>query len=94
MDENDWGVRLADIRVPRLWPIAVLLALVLARVHDRREHRELKRIGTELGTYVGERDQATSEREARLLKLTAVLAWLTGAVLVAAVASIVVTLAH
>jgi hypothetical protein len=80
MPSREPRVRRADIRVPRWWPVAVLLSLLFARVYERRQLRELERIGAELGTYVGARDRAAVEREARLLKLTAVLTWLTVAV--------------
>jgi hypothetical protein len=93
MNRPESGLRLADIRVPRAWPIALPFAFVFARLYDRRQLRELERIGAELGTYVGQRDRAASDRETRMIKLTMILAWLTAALLIAAVATIVVTLA-
>jgi hypothetical protein len=64
----------------------------LARVYDRRQLRQLERIGAELGSYIGERDREAAEREVRLLRLSAGLIWLTAAVLVTAIATIIVTL--
>jgi hypothetical protein len=53
MSERQWGVRLADVRLPRAWPLPVIVSLLTARVTERRQLRELQRIGAELGDYVG-----------------------------------------
>jgi hypothetical protein len=88
--EREWGVRLADLRLPRSWPVAVVVSAILARAYDRRQLRELERIGAELGTYVGTRDREAAERESRLLTVTVRVARLTWALLVVAAATLAV----
>lgn len=87
------GTRLADLRVPPGWRVAVLLGLVLGLIQRRRQLRELERIGSELGAYVGTRNREADERAKLLLKLNWALIVLTAGVLVAGVAAVVVTLA-
>jgi hypothetical protein len=87
--DREWGVRLADVRLPTFWWLAVLITFLFSRRLQRRQLRELQRIGAELGTYIGERDRAAAEREDRLIKLTWALLALTGATLAVAVVTIV-----
>jgi len=74
MTRGDTGAerraRLADVRVPRYWQIAVVGALLLAWHQARRDHRELELIGEELGTITIERWRDTDARAGRLIRLT------------------------
>lgn len=92
--DDDWGVRLADVRLPTYWWVSVAVGLVLARLLDRREMKKLGPIVEELGTYYGNRDLETATREAHLLKLTKVLLWVTVAAVLVAALSIVVAVTH
>lgn len=92
--DDDWGVRLADVRMPTYWWVSVAVGLVLARLLDRREMKKLGPIVEELGTYYGNRDLETATREAHLLKLTKVLLWVTVAAVLVAALSIVVAVTH
>lgn len=97
MADRRWGIRVADVRLPRTWPLAVVISVLLAHMTERRQLRELRRIGAEFGEYVGTRDQEAAEREARLLALTRTLTrltWVLLAVTVAALAVAAVTLAR
>jgi hypothetical protein len=85
-------VRLADVRLPRWWPIAVIVSTLLAR---RRNAEQLQRATqtlqaplTDVAMYVRDRDREAAEREARLLALTVTLARLTWALLVLAAATV------
>lgn len=54
VDERDreWGVRLADVRLPRAWPLSVFGALLLVRRQDKRQVKQAERIGRELAESV------------------------------------------
>lgn len=95
MSSNDesWGVRLADIRVSRYWPIGVIVGIVIGTWLNRRAQRELEDVGTKLGTYMGERDQQAAQTQAGLVKLTKILAGLTAALVLNGAATILLTLA-
>lgn len=90
VSEREWGVRVADVRLPRWWPVAVLVSVILAHVSDRRQLRELRGIGADLGDYLGTRDREAAERDARLVALTKTLARVTWVLLGVAVATLVV----
>ena len=94
---REWGVRLADIRLPRLWPFAVLGALLLARRRHKRDLSELERIGRDIGDSVvarwRENDDAT-EAMIRLTRTLTVLTWVLVFVGFATLAVGVVTLAQ
>jgi hypothetical protein len=92
MRERDWGVRLADLRLPRWWALAVIASVIAARFYDRSQLRELERIGAELGDYAGTRDREAAEREARLVALTIRLARLTWALLAVTVGTLAVAI--
>jgi hypothetical protein len=49
---------------------------------NRRVTREAERVGAELGTYYGDRDRESADREAQMLKLTQTLTRLTWLLLV------------
>lgn len=94
MAEPRWGVRLADIRLPRSWPVAVIVSTLLARRRNaeqlRRATQTLQAPLTDVAVYVRDRDREAAEREARLLALTVTLARLTWALLVLAAATLAV----
>ena len=90
--DDDWGVRLADVRLPTYWWAGAIVGLILARLLDRRDMKKLTPIVEELGTYYGNRDRDSATRETQLLKLTKVLLWVTVAAVLIAALSIVVTL--
>jgi len=79
-------------RLPTSLWIGVLGVLLLVRWRDRRELREVSRIGADLGTYYGERDQATARREERLLDLTKTLTRLTWVLLAFTAVALIVAL--
>lgn len=92
MDERDreWGVRLADVRLPRAWPLSVFGALLLVRRQDKRQVKQAERIGRELAESVVFRWQEGDARTDALLALTRTLKRLTWALVVAALASLAV----
>lgn len=87
------GTRLADVRVPRYWPVSVLGALLLARRSGRRDFHAVQRTASELGEVTVERWRATDARADELIRLTERLAQLTWALLLVAAATLIVSIA-
>lgn len=71
------GVRLADIRVPRLWRLALVAGMSLGLWQRRRDLRALAETGKELGKLTTQRWQEGDARADRLIRLTETLARLT-----------------
>jgi hypothetical protein len=91
---DDWGVRLADVRLPTYWWASVAVALITVRILDRRDAKKLGVVAEELGTYYGNRDRDAAAREDQLLRLNKVLLWVSVAAVFVAALSIVVTFAR
>ena len=72
--------------------IGVFAGWVIARMLERRQLRELERIGAELGNYYGERDRQAAERERRMIDLTSSVSRLTWALLAVATVTLVVAI--
>lgn len=96
MAEREWGVRLADIRLPRAWPVAVVLSTLIARRYRdaqvQRAVSTLERPMREAAEYVHDRDHEASVCETRLLALTETLARLTWALLMLTIATLAVAI--
>jgi hypothetical protein len=84
-------VRLADVRLPRLWLLALLAALLLTRRSDQHAVVQAQRIGRELGEAVNDRWRTSDERTDELLALTRTLKWLTWALFAVAAATLAAT---
>lgn len=63
--------RLADVQVPHGTLTALLLGGLLRMRRSERATKELRDIGAELGTLIGDRWREGDEREARLIELQA-----------------------
>ncbi len=68
----------------------MLIGLLAGRVTEQRQLRQLRRIGGEIGSYIGTRDREAAEREACLIALTQTLSRLTWALLLVALVTVVV----
>ncbi|MEX1140725.1 MAG: hypothetical protein WEB79_00225 [Thermoleophilaceae bacterium] len=71
------GVRLADVRLPRFWPLSLIGALLLARLEGQHQERNAARIGRELAESVVVRWKQNDEATAATIALTRTLARLT-----------------
>jgi hypothetical protein len=89
---KQWGVRLADIRVPRTWFLPVGAAIVRQWRSERRLVRETERIAGDLGDTITQRWRTGDERADELLALTRSLMRLTWALLAVAAVTLVVTI--
>lgn len=93
LDEDEqWGVRLADIRLPRAWPVPVLAALFLARRQQSRELRDLEAANRDLAQLIAQRWREGDDREDRLIALTNTLTRLTWVLLAVTVVTLVVNI--
>jgi len=94
MTEPRWGVRLADVRLPRWWAVAVMVTAYFARRSNDKQWKQatatLQAPLTQAAEYVRDRDQSAAEREERVLAHTVVLARLTWALLVLAASTLAV----
>lgn len=86
-----WGVRFADVRLPRWWSLPVLVALILGRRRQRRDLAEAVESVGGVATIIGERWTERDERERELLALTARVVRLTWALVFLTVAVLAVT---
>lgn len=75
--DEQWGVRLADIRLPRAWPLPVMVALLLSQRQQNRALRGIEQTGKELGEITAQRWREGDARADGLIALTATLARLT-----------------
>lgn len=82
---SEWGLRLGDVRVPRLWPVAILVVALLLRRRERREVEVAEKVGRDLGEITTTRWQSVDSMQQDLRRLT----W---ALLIVAVATLVVAL--
>lgn len=89
-DERQRGTRLADVRLPRYWPVSVFGALFLAQLQQHRDHRKFAELGKELGEITTQRWQETDTRADRLIELSKTLTRLTWVLLLATVVTLVV----
>jgi hypothetical protein len=89
-EDKQRGVRLADIRVPRYWPVSVIGALLLARRQRNSEVQDAAETGQDLGEATVTRWKETDARADQLTALTNTLARLTWVLLAATVATLVV----
>jgi hypothetical protein len=88
--DEEWGVRLADIRLPRAWPLPVMVALLLARRQQSRALRGIERTSKDLGEITAQRWREGDARADRLIALTATLTRLTWVLLAVTVVTLVV----
>lgn len=89
-EDEKWGVRLADIRLPRAWPLPIMAALLLSRSQQNQALRGIEQTGKELGEITAQRWQEGDARADRLIALTATLARLTWVLLVVTVVTLIV----
>lgn len=88
--DHQRGVRLADVRLPRYWPVSVIAALLLARRLQSRSLREAESVGKDLGEITVERWREGDVRTDQIIALTKTLARLTWVLLAATVVTLVV----
>lgn len=86
------GIRLADVRLPRAWPFAVLGGLLLARREQARSVEDGTRIGTELGESVVTRWHQNDAGTQAIIALTRTLARLTWVLVFVGLATLAVAL--
>ena len=84
------GTRLADVRVPRFWPLSLLGGLLLSRLWQRRQVKAAARVGTEIGESVVERWRQTDETAAAMYRLNRTMTRLTWVLLVLTMATLAV----
>lgn len=84
------GTRLADVRLPRYWPVSVIAALLLARRQQGRSLREVEGVGKDLAEITVERWREGDVRTDQLIALTETLARLTWVLLAVTVVTLLV----
>jgi len=89
-EDGQWGVRLADIRLPRAWPLPVMAALLLARRREVRALRDMERTSKDLAEITVQRWQEGDARADRLIALTDTLARLTWVLLAVTLVTLIV----
>jgi hypothetical protein len=89
-EDKQRGVRLADIRLPRYWPVSVIGALLLARRQQNRERQNFAELGKDLGEATTQRWQESDARADRLIALSKTLTRLTWVLLLATVVTLLV----
>lgn len=89
-EDKQRGVRLADIRLPRYWPLSVIGALLLARRQQNRDRRTYEELGKDLGKVTTQRWQESDARADRLIGLTKTLARLTWVLLAVTAVTLIV----
>lgn len=88
--EPEWGVRLADVRISRYWPVALIASAVILKWRDRREIREVARVGRDLAEITVNRWETVDGMQRDLRKFTARVALLSWALLLVATATLFV----
>jgi len=91
-EDEQWGVRLADIRLPRPWPLPVVVALLLARRQQSRALRDLEQTSKDLGEITVQRWREGDARADQLIVLTETLARLTWVLLAVTIVTLIVNL--
>lgn len=69
-EDQQWGVRLADVRLPRHWPLPVIAALLLSRRQQHRALREVEEVSKDLGDITVQRWREGDARTNQLIALT------------------------
>jgi len=72
-DDNDWGTRLADVRVPSWYALGVLVVLVARLIRDRLDTRDWTTAEAsiqEATTLLAERMAEGDRRDERVAELT------------------------
>jgi hypothetical protein len=83
-------VRLADLRVPRLWWVSVLAAMLLVRRRATRQLEDTSRNVQDVAEVIAGRWQDGDSREEALLRLTRALVRLTWVLAVLTAATLAV----
>jgi hypothetical protein len=86
------GVRLADVRLPRAWPLAVLGAHLMARREQDRSVDEAAAIGREIAESVVTRWQQNDAGTQAMIDLTRTLARLTWVLVFVGLATLAVAI--
>ena len=76
----------------RYWPFAVALGLAIGHRQNKRDLREVKKTGGELGTLVGTRWKQTDDDTRAMLDLTRQMVRLTWAVVVLTIVVLAATI--
>jgi hypothetical protein len=79
-DDDDWGTRLADVRVPSWYGLGVLVLLVARLIRGRLDSREWTKAEASIGeatTLLAERMVEGDKRDERVAELTESMASMT-----------------
>ena len=90
-DDHGW-VRLADLRLPRWWPLWSIAVMLFQRRKQSGQIEEAVTSMSELAEVIAQRWQEGDERERQMLKLTRRLERLTWAVVALGIATLGVTI--
>lgn len=93
LEDQERGVRLADVRLPRYWPLPLIAALLLARWQQNRALRDAGKVGKDIGEITVQRWQEGDVRADQLIALTKTLTRLTWVLLAVTAVTLVANLA-
>ena len=91
LSNDDGWVRLADLRLPRWWPLWSIVVMLFQRRKQSRQLEDAVTGMSELAEVIAQRWQEGDERERQMLKLTRRLERLTWAVVALCIATLGVT---
>ena len=91
LDDEDGWVRLADLRLPRWWPLWSIAVMMFNRRKQSRQLEEAVTGMSELVEVIAQRWQEGDDRERQMLKLTRRLERLTWIVVLLGIATLCVT---
>lgn len=89
-ENQEWGIRLADVRLPRRWLLPAIVALLLIRRRQNRALQDVEKVGKDLGEIAAQRWREGDVRADRLIALTRTLTLLTWVLLAVTAVTLVV----